>query len=92
MSAWLEAPVRLSFALSCGCRRGKTEPIPAIDANTLPGRVVICDSCQEFAVVTRVSVYLADASAKTLEALLREGGIDDPLTAAQIAAEQGTPA
>lgn len=92
MNARLTVPVRLSHALSCGCTHGKGGPVPAVDANTLPGSVVICDRCQEYAVVTRVSVYLDDTSASSLERLLREGGIDDPLTAAQVAAEQGAPA
>lgn len=88
MNARLAVPVRLSYALSCGCVHGKGGPVPAVDANTLPGSVVICDRCQEYTVVTRVSVYLADPGAETLEALLREGGVDDPVTAAQVAAEQ----
>lgn len=89
MTMRLQGPVRLSAAFSCGCTQGKGEPIRALDADTLPGGVVICERCQEYAVVLRVSVYLADTSAASIEALLlREGGVDDPLTAAQVAAEQ----
>lgn len=91
MTMRLQGLVRLSAAFSCGCTQGKSEPIRALDADTLPGGVVICERCQEYAVVTRVSVYLADVGAKTLERLLREEGDVDPGTAAQIAAEQSRP-
>lgn len=88
MNPRLEAPVRLSYALSCGCTQPKSELVRAIDANTLPGEVIVCPRHEEYAVVTRVSVYLADTSAESLESLLRYGGVDDPLTATQVAAEQ----
>jgi hypothetical protein len=89
VDARLDAPVRLSFAFSCGCIQGKSEPVPAVDANSLPGEVVACPRHQEYAVVTRVSVYLADTSAAALERLLRGGGVEDS-TAAQVAAEQAS--
>lgn len=87
MSAQLQAWVRVSSALSCGCRQPKSAPIKAIDANTLPGGVVLCDRHQEYAVALRVSVYLDNVDASGLEPLFRDADID-PLTAAQIAAEQ----
>jgi hypothetical protein len=81
-----QAPVRVSSTLSCGHSYRPSEPIPAIEAASLPGTVVICDEHDEFAVVTRVTTRLV-ATPPVLEALLLAADVD-PASARYVAVDQ----
>lgn len=67
--------VRLSFKLSCGCTQRKSELVKAIDAASIPGHAVVCETHQEFAIVVRISTYL-EYDAEVLERLLLAGGVE----------------
>jgi hypothetical protein len=80
------APVRISSTLSCGHSFRPSEPVPAIEAATLPGTVVICEEHDEYAVVTRVTTRL-DATPEVLESLLLAADVD-PMSARYVAEDQ----
>lgn len=77
---WLTAPVRVSSRLSCGCTFKPSEPLPAAEAMALPGRAVICDVHDEYAVVVRVTTRLVDTAEVLRDLLL-------PLTEDELIAE-----
>lgn len=81
--------VRVSLRLSCGCTRSPSAPFPQGDAGGV-GQAVICDSHQEFAVVTRHTRYLADTSERALSDLLMDIVDDDRDVADSIASEQAS--
>jgi hypothetical protein len=79
--------VQVSGRLSCGCRFRKSKPMPATEANSVPGTVTICDRHDEFAVVTRVSTYLVGGQ----DALVRrfeDAGVLEGHFAEAVASEQ----
>ena len=84
--AKFQALVRISCRYSCGCTQSKGELVPNIDANLMPGSVVICEAHQEYAVVTRVSSYL-EVNKDVFKRLLEANGID-PDTAEYVAVDQ----
>lgn len=80
--------VALSFGYSCGCADGPSEPIPLRDANTAGvARAIICDTHDEYAVVTRVTTRLV-ADETTLKRILAASGIGDDLDVSYVAGDQ----
>jgi hypothetical protein len=66
---WLDVPLTVSLGWSCGCTTRPTGGVTNADA-ARPGVVRICDHCDEFAVLTRVTTRLADPSGDTVAQLL----------------------
>jgi hypothetical protein len=85
-SVQLQEQCRISYGLSCGCNVAKSNPVKHLEANLIPGGVVICDRHDEYAVVIRVSAYLDDIRGATVR-LLQANDVDRT-TAECIAAEQ----
>lgn len=79
--------VTVSFGYSCGCSDTPSEPIPLREANTYAvGRTIICDTHNEYAVVTRSTVRLI-ADEPTMLRILRSADVD-PLSARHVARDQ----
>lgn len=78
--------VMWSALLSCRCRVPPVGPVPLHEANG-PGDVVICDRCDEYAIVVRVTHRLVIDRA-TAAKWLAEGGQLDAVDAEAIATEQ----
>lgn len=75
-----------SATLSCGCRLPPSGPIPLHEAAG-PGRVVICDVHEEYAIIVRATHRLV-VDRETASSLLVEAGVLQPAEAAAVAAEQ----
>lgn len=78
--------VRVAFTYSCGCGTDLSEPIPLNEANTWPARAVICDSCDEYSVISGVDVRLV-ADEQTLYRILAAADVDEG-SAAYVARDQ----
>jgi hypothetical protein len=66
--------VHMSFKLSCGCIQ-RSDKVKVIEAATVPGHVLICKRCDEFAVCVKVTTYL-EYDASVLARLLVDAGVE----------------
>jgi hypothetical protein len=73
-----QARVRLTWVLSCGHIGGTSEPIPAKDAFTWPGGIVVCEVDDDYAVVVECRVRLV-ADPETVRQLAHAHGADEDL-------------
>lgn len=90
MSVLTDLQVRLSLGLSCGHTLPPGEPMRQVDAAGV-GHAVICDRCDEYAVVIRTTMRVAELDQQTLSKLLLADSdriVVDQTTADAIAAEQ----